>query len=225
MTEAEPKTAAVKIGDNTVVALAALYQGEKTDASYVFNTSMAMMGVAVVYLVGAIPFVGDLSRGPIAWLFLLLLLIPLWLIAAFHSLMTLNAMSHGISVRIIEDALFEASELKAKGAKRNLVGSAAGDKIMDISKAHGVHVLTTVVVYGGVAFLVIGFTAYALYSANGIVKDDVVLVHARVVEIAIATYSLLAIMVALSWIKGLRMINKGRHEIPKYEESPGAHAG
>jgi hypothetical protein len=177
---------------------------------------MVMMGVAVAYLVGAIPFVGNLSRGPSAWLFLLLLPIPLWLIVAFHSLITLNAMSHGISVRIIEDALFEASELRAK---RDLVGSAAGDKIMDITQAKAVHKLTTVVVYVGVACLVIGFTVYALYSAKGIVTDDVIWV------LAIVTYSLLLIMVLLSWIVGVRTITKGRGEIPKHVKSSGANAG
>jgi hypothetical protein len=217
----KPDTETVKKMNIPVTALAALYQGEKTDASYVFNAAIVMMGVAVTYLVGAIPFVGNLSHGPFAWLFLLLLPIPVWLIAAFHSLMTLNAMSHGISVRIIEDALFEASELRVK---RDLVGSAAGDKIMDITQAKAVHIVTTVVVYVGVAFLVMGFTAYALYSAKGIAKDDVVLVHWRVIEIAIATYSLLAIMVAVSWIVGLRMINKGRAEIPKHLKSSGTNA-
>jgi hypothetical protein len=205
--------------NQAVTALAALYQGEKTDASYVFNTAMVMMGVAVAYLVGAIPFVGNFNQGQFDWLFLLLLPIPLWLIAAFHSLMTLNAMSHGISVRIIENELFEATGLRVK-VKRNLVGSAAGDRIMDITQAKAVHILTTVVVYGGVAFLVIGFTAYALYSAKRIVT----LPHAPVVEIAIATYSLLAIMVALSWIVGFRMINEGRRGIPKHVKSSGSNA-
>jgi len=199
-----------------VTALAALYQGEKTDASYVFNTAMAMMGIAVAYLVAAIPFVDNLSHGPFGWLFLLLLPFPLWLIAAFHSLMTLNAMSHGISVRIIEDALFKASELRVN---RGLVGSAAGDKIMDITQAKAVHKVTTVVVYGGVAFLVIGFTVYALYSANVVLKNNSVALAqvpvVPVVEKAIATYSLLLIMVALSWIVGILMINKGRAGIPK----------
>jgi hypothetical protein len=65
-----PKYDHEKVSDQ-VTALAALYQGEKTDASYVFNTAMVMMGVAVAYLVGAIPFVGNLSQGPFAWLFLL----------------------------------------------------------------------------------------------------------------------------------------------------------
>lgn len=206
MSEIANEPAAIKNDNDPVSALAALYQGEKTDASYVFNTAMAMMGIAVAYLVGAIQFMDKISQGPIAWLFLLLLPIPVWLIAAFHSLMTLNAMSHGISVRIIEQALFDASELRVE---RDLVGSAAGDKIMDITKSKVAHKLITVVVYGGVAFLVIGFTAYTLYSANMIIKNDTTLVQARVIWIAIAIYSLLVIMVAFSWAEGFRIINRG----------------
>src|ERR1035438_8804461 len=93
------ETAGAHRGSDHITALAALYQGEKTDASYVFNTAMAMMGIGVTYVVGAIAFLGNPSRGPMPWLFLLLLPIPLWLIVAFHSLMALNAMSHGISSR------------------------------------------------------------------------------------------------------------------------------
>jgi hypothetical protein len=209
-------TIPVNGGNDRIAALAALYQGEKTDASYLFNTAMAMMGIAVSYVVGAIAFLGNPSRGPMPWLFLLLLPIPLWLIVAFHSLMTLNAMSHGISVRIIEDALFDASELRVD---RCLVGSAAGDKIMDITQEKVVHKVTTVVVYAGVACLVIGFTVYALYSAQGIVKDDLVWI------LAIGAYSLLLIMVAASWTVGVRMINKGRSEIPEPAKSSGGTAG
>jgi hypothetical protein len=185
----EPETSVVKKMNDRIPALAALYQGEKTDASYTANTTMAMLGIAVVYLVYAMSLVGNLghglSHGPIDWLFLLLLPFPLWIVVAHHSLLTLTLMSHGISVRILDDPLFEAS----------------------------------------VASLAIGFTAYALYSANGIVRGDVVLVHARVIEIAIATYSLLVTIVALSWIVGLRMIDKGRSEIPKHVKGSGAKAG
>jgi hypothetical protein len=205
------ETAVVQKGNDRIAALAALYQGEKTDASYVFNTAMAMMGVAVAYLIGAIPFVGSLRHGPIGWLFVLLLPVPLWLVVAFHSLITLNAMSHGISVRIIENALFEVSELRVK---RDLVGSAAGDKIMDITQAKAAHKVTTVVVYGGVGFLVFGFTAYALYSANGALKDDLAWFRGLAVWIAAATYLVLAIVVGVSWTVGLRIINKGRSETP-----------
>ena len=202
-------TIPVNGGNDRIAALAALYQGEKTDASSLFNTAMAMMGIAVSYVVGAIAFLGNPGHGPMPWPFLLLLPIPLWLIAAFHSLMTLTAMRHGISVRIIEDELFDASDLRAD---RCLVGSAAGDKIMDFTQEKVAHKVTTVVVYGGVAVLVIGFTVYALYSAQGIVKDNLVWI------LAIGAYSLLLIMVAASWFVGVRMIKEGRSEIPACEE-------
>jgi hypothetical protein len=200
---ASPETVgreALSNSTDPLTALSALYQGEKTDASSVFNTAMAMMGVAVAYLIGAVPFVEKVGNGTGGWGFLLLLPMPLWLIVTFHSLMTLNAMSHGTSVRIIEDALFTASQLRVE---RNRVGSAAGDRIMDITRSKTIHKLATVVVYGGVGFLVIGFTTYVLYYAW-----NVILVRAALVEIAIGTYVILMIIVALSWRVGLRMIGR-----------------
>lgn len=196
-----------------VAALGALYQGEKTDASYVFSTAMAMMGVAVAYLVGAIPFVEKLAHQPfepLAWLFLLIIPIPLWLVAAFQSLMTLNAMSHGISVQIIENALFDASRLRVR---RNLLGSAAGDRIMDVGEARLVHKITSFVVYGGVFIFEILFTGYALYSANNIINHPGRVV-APVVWVAMGTYLLLMVMVGLSWLVGFGIIKEGRAEIP-----------
>lgn len=190
-----------------ISALSALYQGEKADASVIFNTAMAMMGVAGAYLVGAlsyIPNVLKLPDAPIPWI-LLLLPAPLWLIVAFHSLITLNAMSHGVSIIIIEDALFEASGLRAK---RALVGSASGDKIMDITQSEPVHTLTTIFVYGGFAALVLLFTGYSLYLAKG-------LIHERYIWISSGAYLLVAVMVLRSWIAGFGIINKGRSEIPK----------
>lgn len=191
--------------NDPIAALAALYQGEKTDASYVFNTAMAMMGIAVAYLVGALQFIDKISQGPMAWLFLLLLPIPVWLIVAFHSLITLNAMTHGISVRLIEDALFDVSKLRVE---RELVGSAAGDKIMDISKSKMPHKMITAFVYGGVALLVVGFTAYALNSANENIMTNPHLVHAQVMWIALAIYFLVVVMVALSWFVGFKSLNE-----------------
>jgi hypothetical protein len=74
---------------------------------------------------------------------------------------------------------------------------------MDITRSKTIHKLATVVVYGGVAFLVIGFTAYVLYYAW-----NVILVRAALVEIAIGVYVILVVIVALSWLVGLRMIGR-----------------
>lgn len=197
----------------SIAALAALYQGEKTDASYVFNTAMVMMGLSVAYLVGAIPFVAKITPGPNARLFLALLPMPLWLVALFHSLMTLNAMMHGISVRIIEDELYATAALDSR-VDRNLVGSAAGDRIMDITQSHPVHKLTTIIVYTGVALLVIGFTAYALNAALDI-TGDTAWPRTTVVWVAIMIYVLLLFVVGSSWVTGLLGITKGRDKIPQ----------
>jgi hypothetical protein len=193
--------------NDRIAALAAIYQCERADASHGFNTGIEMARVSVVYAIAAILFMSNISHGSIPFVLLLLLPIPLWIIATFHSLMTLKTMSNGISVRIIEDALFKASGLPV-GA-RDLVGSASGDKIMDITQAKAPHKLATITFYGTISSLVTGVTTCALYSAHVIVKNDGVLVHARVVEIAIVTYLLVAIMVALSWIVGIQMFNKG----------------
>lgn len=177
-------------------ALAALYQAEKTDATGVFNTAMALMGIGGAYLGLMMTNVDKFGVGLLNWLTVLLLPCPLWLIAAFHSLMTLNAMSHGVSVRIIENQLFKESGLHVD---RDLVGSASGDKFMDITKSRYIHKVTTSVVYFGVAALVVGFTIYVLFSAWGHVS------HAALI-VAIVSYIILSIIVMFSWIVGMAMI-------------------
>jgi hypothetical protein len=158
-------------------------------------------------------------KAPFAWIFLLLLPMPLWIIVAFHSLITLNAMSHGVSVQIIEQELFDASELTVN---RNLVGSAAGDKIMDIGVSKPIHKITTSFVYAGVALLVVGFTAYVLHSANAVITRDPRLVHFRVLWIAITAYSFVFVMTGLSWGIGLRDIGAGRKELKNHVRRFGA---
>jgi hypothetical protein len=203
-----------------LTALAALYQGEKTDASYIFNTAMALMGIAITYIVFAVPSVDSLSSKPHAWVFLILLPTPLWLIAAFHSLITLNAMSHGVSVQAIEDQLFDASEL---WVRRDLVGSAAGDKIMDINKSKLIHRLTTFFVYAGVFFLIVGFTYYAVLAATEVKGGTGPAPMAWVWSAAIA-YALSLLMVGASWMRGVGLVNKGREEIAHHVKRFGRQA-
>lgn len=180
-----------------VAALGALYQAEKTDAAYIFNTAMAMMGAGVAYLVAMVSVVQNLGGPSLSWRVALVLPFPLWLIAAFHSLITLNAMSHGVSVRIIEHALFTESGLLAE--TRSFVGSAAGDRIMDINQSRRAHVITTLVVYVGVALMVLGFTGYVIVRAWNNVS-----LGTRTA--AMVGYLLLAVVVASSWIVGLLVI-------------------
>lgn len=196
--------------DAAVIALAALYQGEKTEVTSVLNVSMAMMGFALAYMAGGVVFLGGPSHGRIGSVLAVLLPFPVWLVAAFQSLITLKAMSHSVSLLVIEHALFKKSELKVR---RTIIGSAASDEIMDINVSHIVHTITTMVVYIGVGLLVIGLTAYSIYSAAIALEARDALLRAWVVGIGISTYTLLAILVAISWIVGCSKIKKNRVEI------------
>ena len=136
---------------------------------------------------------------------------PVWLVAAFQSLMTLKAMSHSVSLLIIEHALFRRAGLQVR---RTIIGSAASDEIMDINVSNLAHTITTLLVYNGVGFLVIGLTAYSVNSAANALDEKDTLFRWWVVGAAIFTYILLVILVAISWIVGCSKIKKNRAEIP-----------
>jgi hypothetical protein len=201
--------------NDSITALATLYQAETTAASVIFNTAMDLTRLTVAYMIGAVLFVRTIGNRPTDGLLLLLLPIPIWLIATFNSLVTLNAMRHGVSVKILEDALFAASGLRVK---RDHVGSAAGDKIMDITQARFVHKLATMLVYGGVGSLMTLVTAYSLYSAQELVRSGVIWTAA-------ISYMLVGIIVAASWIAGLRVINDDRDSLPVRRKRSGADEG
>lgn len=191
-----------------VSALGALYQAEKTDAAGIFNTAMALMGIGCAYI-GVLMTVSDKFGKDLSWLIVLLLPIPLWIIAAFQSLMTLNAMSHGVSVRIIEHALFSESGLPEE--LRKFVGSASGDKIMDISQSELAHIITAIVVYSGVVLLVGGFTLYVLFRTWCQVSYSASI-------LAATGYTLFLIIVVNSWVAGKRILEKANKQYLKHFE-------
>jgi hypothetical protein len=183
--------------DESVSALSSLYQSEKADASSIFNVAMTMMGVAAAYLVGALSIADKYGTTAIPWFVVPFLPIPLWLVAAFHSLIALNGMRHGLSVQILEEALFRRSGLPA--VDRELIGSKTGDRIMDIQRSAIPHKIATVFTYGGVAISIIAYTVFGVVSSWA---------HFTAVwrGAEIALYTLAAVIVASSWRAGLRSI-------------------
>ena len=187
--------------DESVSALGAMYQAEKTDGTGIFNVAMALMGLGVAYLVGAISTADKYGSASLPWSAVLLLPIPLWLIAAFNSLMTLNSMSHGVSVQILEDALFTQTKLHHK--LRPLVGSRAGDRVMDIQRSKITHKIATIFVYGGVGASVVLYTSGVIYQAWHHVP--------RWISVcAILGYSLAVLIVFTSWVGGFRLLQEAR---------------
>ncbi len=192
-----------KLADDSSGALNALYQSEKADASAIFNVSMAMMGIAAAYVVGAISLAEKYGSDSIPWSVVVLLPAPLWVIVVFHSLITLNAMNHGLSVLILEDKLFRKSQLPRRNRVRQRIGSEAGDQVMDIMKSHWAHKAATAFCYAGVGFLVIGYTTYDVikwwpHGGSGW----------RIVVLSL--YSLSFLVAATSWIAGLWRLKKAQ---------------
>jgi hypothetical protein len=186
--------------DERISALGALYQGEKADAAGIFNVAMALLGIGVAYLVGAIGASDKYGTGALPWPVVLLLPLPVWLIAIFNSLMTLNSMSHGVSVLIVEDALFVESRLRCD--LRDFVGSWSADRIMDIRESKWVHKIATVVVYGGIGASVLLYTRWVIAEAWGHV--------ARWMQAtAVIGYTFAGVLVIVSWLTGLALLGKG----------------
>ncbi|MFC9689139.1 hypothetical protein ACFTSF_11405 [Kribbella sp. NPDC056951] len=194
--------------ENAVSALGALYQGEKTDSIGIFNVAMVMMGIAAAYVISAVT-VSDLYGTALDWKVVLLLPVPLWLIAAYHSLVALGGMSHGISLSILEYSLYLQSKLPSDGEfvepeepLRKYVGSRLGDRIMDIGQATWPHRIASVFVYAGFYLGIVGYTVSVIVAAWGHVSGGWS-------AGAIIVYSLALAIVATSWLQGFRLLNKG----------------
>lgn len=186
-----------------LAAVSALYQADKSDASSIFNVSMAMMGIGAAYIIGAVGYSYQFGQGELTWPVVLFSAVPLWLIASFHSLLALNGMAHGVSVQILENAIYEYTHLDQ--ALRKYVGSRIGDSIMDISVSNRAHQAASIFVYGGVAFLVVLYTIFVSVNAASHVALWLLL-------LAIFIYVLGATVVAGSWIAGFRFLGKANKD-------------
>ena len=185
--------------DDRVGALAALYQAEKADASGMFNASMALMGVGAAYIVGAIGYLSKQEAHTLPAPLVALAPAPLWLIAAFQSLITLAGMMHTILIEIIEHNLILASSLDEKELAH--VGSRGAAEIMDIRRSHWIHTVTTLLVYGGVFLMVAGFTAYSLNRVWPYLAQPY-----RVTFIL--AYAVALFVVLLCWVVGLGKVRQ-----------------
>jgi len=181
--------------NDTSGALGALYQSEKADASSISNVAMAMMGIAATYVIGAISLVDKYGSDSFPWIVAVLLPAPLWIVAAYHSLIALTGMSRSRSVQTIETALLKLSGIPEE--ERDGIGTKAGDKIMDIQHSKPAHRVATAFVYAGVAMSVVGYTLFAIVRSW-----EHLGLTARMA--APAFYVLALLIVAASWAVGLR---------------------
>lgn len=200
---------------NKVEALGAMYQGEKTDSIGIFNVSMLMMAIVVGYIGTSLTLSGDFGEG-VPWSMVLLLPFPLWLIATYQSLVALSGMTHGISLGILEEALYRETGLPTPGEEheelQGYVGSQMSNRIMDINHAKPLHQLTSGFVYGGFYFAIIGYTAYIVVDSWR---------HVPLWQRIVATvgYTALVGLLGATWKLGFTLIDQGSQVATRWRKS------
>jgi hypothetical protein len=197
------------MNDNSAAALGALYQSEKADASSIFTIAMSMMGVAAAYVIGALAFSDKYGTDSMPWVVVVLLPFPLWLVASFHSLITLNTMRRALSIQIIEVRLCDVAGLSPDD--QELVGNKTNEKIMDIREAPWSNKVAIMFTYGGVALAIVAFTAFVIARSWGQVA-----LAWSITQILL--YLGLVAVVALSWKCGLEELEEDTTKWEKREE-------
>lgn len=127
-------------------------------------------------------------------------------------------MTHGISLNIIETALYRETGLPARGRApepdsklQEYVGSQLSNRIMETGQSHRIHKLTTYFAYGGVAIAIVGYTIY-------IVVISMTHVPCWETAVTIAVYVSFAAAVVGTWRVGLRLVKEGTDVMEEWIE-------
>ena len=92
-----------------VAALATIYTADRADTASSMNVALALLGAGIAYVAATLAFSGTLSRS-LGWI-TVFLPFPLWLIAAFHSLIAISAMIRSISITQLETLLLQRTRI------------------------------------------------------------------------------------------------------------------
>ena len=186
-------------------AITAVYGAIRADNTSLLNVSLALMGAGLAYLGATLAFAGQLGN-VLHWLALAVLPMPLWIMVAFHSLLTSLAMTNAVTAKYLEEELLQLSGISADHCR--LLGYKRGDKIMDSSISAVPHRVMNYLIYGGFGLLAVAYTIYVLWH---VARE-----HAVGSMAFDAFYFLVAVMVILSWRAGSKHRDKLSVILPEY---------
>lgn len=124
---------------------------------------------------------------------------PAWTVGAYHVLIVANVFAHNRSVKILERELVSVAGLYGEAPS---AGARAGDEVTNIKTQPWVLRPQTIISYGGIYLLILGFTVYCIADANRLTSH-----HPWTVEVVgfTALYAVFAILITCAWIHVLRM--------------------
>lgn len=173
-----------------VAALATIYTADRADTASSMNVALALLGAGIAYVAATLAFSGALSRN-LGWI-TVFLPFPLWLIAAFHSLIAISAMIRSISITQLETLLLQRTRIDKD--RIDTIGFRAPERIGNVTQAAWPHAIASILSYGGVALIVIGYTIYMIVNSQRLPEWATLL--------AAAGYATLTLLVAASWRYG-----------------------
>jgi hypothetical protein len=145
-----------------LTALTAIYTATRSDMSSIMNVSMALLGAGAAYIAATLAFADKFGQD-VSWIAVILLPSPLWLVAAFHSLLLSISMSHTVTARYAERRLLTHAEVEPLDWHH--IGLEAGDRIMNFKRSRWSHAVMDLIIYGGAAALVVAYSIYMLVKA------------------------------------------------------------
>jgi hypothetical protein len=191
-------------------AAIAIYQSDQARISAIGSAALTMLGAGLAYVVATLPFTGSLVKKiasltnhthMAAGIFLYSLPSLLWVIAAYHCLLTLEAMMRTISARVIEQQLSTDAQLKHSN-EGIAFGFEASDSVIDFRQQPLRHKLLSLISFGGIFIVICTYTVVMLVLG----AHYIWWIPAAVI------YGLVFCLVIYSWIRGIRRATKHQNK-------------
>lgn len=186
-----------------VSALAAVYAGTRADNSSIMNVSLALMGAGIAYITATLATIDKFTS---AWAVLAVLPIPLWIVAAYHSILTSITMVNAVAAQYTEGQLLKAAGVEED--KRQFMGYQRAEMITNIGHKQGriPHKISVGITFGGTGALVLAYTGYMIFLAW---KQA-----GWILGVVLAVFYLgLAVVVMLSWKYGKEHADASLEEV------------
>ncbi|MYS21216.1 hypothetical protein GA0115240_127713 [Streptomyces sp. DvalAA-14] len=187
--------------NSNIDAITAVYSSTRADNSSIMNIGLALVGVGATYAVGTLAF-ADKFGSVIPWNLVPALPLLMWMIAAFHSQLTICAMLNAVTIQRLEKELLLRTGLAQ--SIRDVIGYTPTEKIMNIMISRWPHKITTAITYVGVFVVVGGYTAYVLVKASAHIGG--------MIYVYGAIYAGAAVAVLWAWQDGLQQSEDNKRE-------------
>lgn len=182
-----------------IAALTPIYAADRADNSA--GEVFAILGAGAAYITATLAFSGQIFRsigllGPF-------LPLPLWIMAAYQSLLTGVAIVRSLSIRAVEIKLLSGTNFSVQQAR--VIGLQSSERVINVNDASLIHKAVSFATYGGIMLMICAYTVFVILT------DPNITVAWRI--ITYAGYALLAILVILSHRENFKLYKNSSKQL------------